>query len=115
MPLLLILLVLPAWAILLLPSIGLQALIAGWIVVLSLFLLLLYRSDKHRAIKSQSRIPERVLHRLAYFGGWPGALLGQQLFRHKIAKPSFRRLTWLGISIHQLLAFAWISREFWNH
>lgn len=45
------------------------------------FLLML--SDKHKAIKKQWRIPERVLLTVALLGGSLGSILGMHLFRHK--------------------------------
>ena len=51
--------------------------------------------DKALAQRNQSRIPERTLLALALFGGALGALLGQQVFRHKTQKQPFRTLLWL--------------------
>jgi uncharacterized membrane protein YsdA (DUF1294 family) len=52
--------------------------------------LLLYGYDKRQAVAGGRRIPELVLHAAALFGGSPGALLGQGLFRHKTYKRRFR-------------------------
>lgn len=35
------------------------------------------------------RVPEESLHASAFFGGWPGALIGQQCFNHKRSKRPF--------------------------
>jgi uncharacterized membrane protein YsdA (DUF1294 family) len=51
--------------------------------------------DKHLAETHQGRIPERMLLALALFGGALGAVLGQQLFRHKTPKQPFGTLLWL--------------------
>jgi uncharacterized membrane protein YsdA (DUF1294 family) len=56
----------------------------------SLHTFLLYGEDKFRAMTDRWRIPEKTLHWFVFFGGWPGALLAQQVFRHKTAKLEFR-------------------------
>ena len=55
----------------------------------------LYGYDKHCAVVKKHRIPETILHLFALAGGSPGAFLGQQLFRHKTRKVSFRAVFWL--------------------
>lgn len=54
-----------------------------------------YGWDKSAARKKAPRVSERTLHLLAALGGWPGAYLGQRVFRHKTVKVSFRRIFWL--------------------
>ncbi|WP_017220190.1 DUF1294 domain-containing protein [Moritella dasanensis] len=66
-------------------------------VVLSIITLLVYGKDKWAAKRQAWRTPERTLHLLALLGGWPGALLGQKLFSHKISKISFKRIFWLTV------------------
>jgi len=41
-------------------------------------------------VVGRTRIPEAVLHVVALLGGSPGALIGQELFRHKTRKHAFR-------------------------
>lgn len=78
---------------------------------LSTALFLVYGLDKWAARKGQSRVAEGSLHLIALMGGWPGALLGQQLFRHKTAKPSFLRLTWAMVALNiALLLLLWTLR-----
>jgi uncharacterized membrane protein YsdA (DUF1294 family)/cold shock CspA family protein len=91
------LLVIPGFA-LLLGSIQLAWTLPRFVTVLygglSMALFLVYGLDKWAARRNQPRVRESVLHALAAFGGWPGALLGQQIFRHKTAQPRFLRITW---------------------
>ena len=49
-----------------------------------------YRVDKSAAQSGRWRTPESTLHVLALMGGWPGALIAQQIFHHKSQKPSFQ-------------------------
>ena len=59
-------------------------------VIASLLSFLMYAADKSAARKGASRTPENTLHMLSLAGGWPGALIAQQQFRHKTKKQSFR-------------------------
>lgn len=68
---------------------GLAPLYAG-LVSVNVVALLLYGFDKRQAIVGGTRIPEAALHIVALLGGSPGALLGQELFRHKTRKYAFR-------------------------
>jgi uncharacterized membrane protein YsdA (DUF1294 family) len=68
---------------------GLAPLYAG-LVGMNVVALLLYGYDKRQAIAGGVRIPEAALHVVALLGGSPGALLGQELFRHKTRKQAFR-------------------------
>ncbi len=64
------------------------------VLALSTIAFVLYGFDKRRAQQGGRRIPEKTLQLLALFGGWPGAVLGQRVFRHKTQKPSFRVVFW---------------------
>ena len=74
--------------------------VAGLYFILSIITLIIYGLDKWLALKDKRRISEKKLHVLALVGGWPGATIGQQAFRHKISKQSFRRLYYLTIAIN---------------
>ncbi|WP_392888277.1 DUF1294 domain-containing protein [Pseudomonas migulae] len=78
----------------------------GLVSVLAFFL---YWSDKHKARTDRWRTPENVLHAVELAGGWPGALLAQQVFRHKTRKVSFQVLFWLIVLLHQVF---WIDQLF---
>ena len=75
-----------------------QALIPEWLIVLyvslSLFTFIVYAVDKRAAIKDKWRVEEFSLHLFAVLGGWPGAMLAQQLLHHKSKKRSFRAFLW---------------------
>lgn len=67
---------------------------------------LYYGYDKLAAKRGWRRIPERTLHVLSLLGGAPGALLGQQTFRHKTIKSSFQVVFWLIVVAQLTLAAA---------
>ncbi|MBX3195985.1 MAG: cold shock and DUF1294 domain-containing protein [Microbacteriaceae bacterium] len=59
-----------------------------------------YAIDKSAARLRQRRVAETSLILLGMFGGWPGAILAQQLLRHKTAKMSFRAVFWVSVLIN---------------
>ena len=61
----------------------------------------LYAYDKQQARHGRWRTPEKVLHGVELLGGWPGALVAQQVFRHKTRKVSFQVWFWLIVAVHQ--------------
>lgn len=63
-------------------------------IVLNLLTITAYRIDKRAAQSDNGRISEGTLLLLGLIGGWPGAILSQQWFRHKTAKSSFQWLFW---------------------
>ncbi len=67
-----------------------------------------YGLDKARALASGWRVSESTLLALGLLGGWPGAILAQQVFRHKTKKPRFRRAFWGTVALN-LLAFTVIA------
>jgi uncharacterized membrane protein YsdA (DUF1294 family)/cold shock CspA family protein len=76
---------------------------------LSLVTFLAYAVDKSAAINGRWRTPEKTLHLLSVAGGWPGALLAQQLLRHKCSKPSFLAVFWITVAANVAGFFAWHS------
>ncbi len=76
-------------------------------VLISVLTFLLYWYDKHRARTDGQRTPEKVLHALELLGGWPGALIGQQVLRHKTRKVSYQAVFWGIVVLHELF---WIDR-----
>lgn len=77
--------------------------------IVSLLAFFLYWSDKRKARTDRWRTPENVLHAVEFAGGWPGALLAQQVFRHKTRKVSFQILFWAIVLLHQVF---WVDQLF---
>ncbi|PWB34173.1 DUF1294 domain-containing protein [Pseudomonas sp. SDI] len=82
---------------------------AALYLLASLACVWLYRHDKRRASEQGQRTPEKVLHGVELIGGWPGALLAQQLYRHKTRKLSYQLVFWLIVLLHQVF---WIDYLF---
>ena len=83
--------------------------VLGALVGVNVATILLYGYDKAVAGGARLRVPENVLHLLAFLGGSPSALLSQVLFRHKTVKTSFRRTYWLIVVLQLAIlgAAAW--------
>ncbi|WP_417665439.1 DUF1294 domain-containing protein [Pseudidiomarina sp.] len=84
--------------------------------LLSAITYLFYAVDKRAAQKGKQRTPESVLHWLSVLGGWPGALIAQQQFRHKTRKNSFRVVFYLTVIVN-VAAVSYLAlggHEFWN-
>ncbi|MBK7642700.1 MAG: DUF1294 domain-containing protein [Planctomycetes bacterium] len=67
---------------------------------MSLATFLAFAWDKRCARLGKRRVPERTLHLLELFGGWPGALAGQSFLRHKSVKLSYRVVLWVIVVLH---------------
>lgn len=72
-------------------------------VFLSALTILFYGADKKRALRNRWRIPEVYLHILELLGGWPGALLAQKDFRHKLTKGTYQKVFWAIVALHGLV------------
>lgn len=77
-----------------------------WIALLSLVTFVVYGYDKRQAKRGGQRVPEKRLHILALAGGFLGAYLGQQYFRHKTQKPVFAIVIGLALILHLAL---WVA------
>ncbi|MFT5789845.1 MAG: uncharacterized membrane protein YsdA (DUF1294 family)/cold shock CspA family protein [Shewanella sp.] len=77
-----------------------------------------YALDKRAARQQRSRAKESRLHLLALLGGWPGALIAQQLLRHKSAKTPFKVLLWitvlLNIGVSYIVLFTPLAAEYFQ-
>jgi uncharacterized membrane protein YsdA (DUF1294 family) len=63
-----------------------------------------YVHDKSAAVDGRWRVSERTLIVLGLAGGWPGAIVAQQIYRHKSNKAAFRSAFW-GSVVLNVLAF----------
>lgn len=74
---------------------------------LSFLAFLAYAFDKSAAVSGRWRTPEQTLHLFSLAGGWPGALIAQQLLRHKTSKQSFVYAYWLTVLVNVGAFVAW--------
>lgn len=73
------------------------------LVVMSLLTFAFYGWDKYQAKNDGWRVPEKRLFILSFLGGWPGAMVGQNFFRHKTQKLEFKIVNWLAAALHVVL------------
>ena len=59
-----------------------------------------YAGDKIAASRGNWRTSESTLHGLALACGWPGALVAQQVLRHKSTKAAFRSVFWATVILN---------------
>jgi uncharacterized membrane protein YsdA (DUF1294 family) len=69
-------------------------------ILVSFATFIAYGLDKRRAQADTWRISEKALHWMSAAGGWPGGMLGQQVFRHKTQKLRFRVIFWAIVIVH---------------
>jgi uncharacterized membrane protein YsdA (DUF1294 family)/cold shock CspA family protein len=93
--------------------------VPGWVAALyagaSVVCALAYAIDKSAAVAGRWRVSESTLHTLSLVGGWPGALVAQQVLRHKSNKAAFRSVFWATVvanvagfvAFHSPLAAGW--------
>jgi uncharacterized membrane protein YsdA (DUF1294 family) len=79
-----------------------------WFATWSVVAFLTFGFDKWRASHSGSRVPESFLCLLGAIGGWPGGLLGMNLFRHKTAKWTFKLKYALALIPFATEVWAWL-------
>ena len=73
----------------------------------SAFTFLVYVKDKRAARAYRWRTKESTLHTLALVGGWPGALIAQQVLRHKSRKNAFQFMFWTTVVLN-CAVFGWL-------
>lgn len=85
--------------------------LAAVYLAVSAFTFVIYAMDKSAAKTGTWRTSESTLHWLSLFGGWPGALIGQHMLRHKSSKASFRFIFWVTAFANVALFIALASPE----
>ena len=87
----------PAFALLYL-AVTLIWWVPHWVAALylaaSVLCFVAYAADKSAAVAGRWRVAESTLIFLGLVGGWPGAIVAQQVLRHKSSKAEFRAAFW---------------------
>jgi uncharacterized membrane protein YsdA (DUF1294 family)/cold shock CspA family protein len=84
-----------------LAALGKFPLILFWVFTgMSAVTFIRYGFDKWAAKREEQRTPEKTLQLCALLGGWPGALLAQQVFHHKSSKRSFQVTFWCMVALN---------------
>lgn len=76
--------------------------VAGLYLGASLVCFIVYAMDKSAANADRWRVREDTLLTLGLVGGWPGAIVAQQVLRHKSNKASFRAKFWVTVVVNVL-------------
>lgn len=88
-----------------------QGYLPVWILAayggVSLVLFVMYWIDKRAAQLGAQRTAEKTLHLFELCCGWPGALMAQQVLRHKTRKDSYQFVFWLAV-LANLGALGWL-------
>ena len=84
-----------------------------WVDILyvgaSLVAIVGYAIDKRAAGTGGWRVPESSLLVIGLIGGWPGAIIAQQFFRHKTKKAIFRSVFWLTVLANTITFFVFCT------
>ena len=104
-------------------SLAAVVLLAGWLlhklpvevvfvyVVMSGIAIFMYAFDKSAAQRGRQRTPRtRCTPFAPRLGGWPGALLAQDMFRHKSSKAEFQAVFWTTVVVN-CGALVWLLRS----
>lgn len=81
--------------------------------VMSVLTLTAFAIDKRAARAGTERIAERTLHAMELLGGWPGALVGMRLVRHKWRKRGYVGTLAAIVTAH-VGAWAWAGWACWR-
>lgn len=80
--------------------------VAMWFLLANVLTLAIHGIDKTAARKTWRRVPESTLLVFGVVGGWPGAIVGQQLFRHKTQKQPFKTYFIVSVIVSILVTVA---------
>lgn len=81
-------------------------LILFFIIIVNVITIMVYSHDKKVSmIRGHGRVPEGFLILCSFLGGWIGAILAQQLFRHKTRKIKFQFLFIISIMINMFVVY----------
>jgi uncharacterized membrane protein YsdA (DUF1294 family)/cold shock CspA family protein len=104
-------LVIPAFLFIVVAIATVKPVPASWLIVYgvaSVACFVGYGLDKRAAHRKEWRVSETILLMVGLVGGWPGAIIGQEVFRHKTQKVAFRTLFWMSVAIN-MAAFVQIT------
>lgn len=83
------------------------------LLIVNLTAFVLFHYDKHAAQDRLWRVSEGTLLLVALIGGSVGAIVGQQIMRHKTRKEPFRTMLY-SIPVLQSVAIGWlVVRQPW--
>jgi uncharacterized membrane protein YsdA (DUF1294 family)/cold shock CspA family protein len=86
--------------------------VPGWVgglyLGMSVVCFVVYVVDKSAAEADRQRVREDTLLGLGLVGGWPGAIVAQQVLRHKSIKGTFRSQFWATVIVN-ILGFLVLS------
>lgn len=89
--------------------------VAGFYVGASVLAFVMYAVDKSAAVANAWRVSESTLLAVGLVGGWPGAIVAQQVLRHKSSKASFRSAFWRTVALNVgafLVVFSPFGKQF---
>ncbi|MGO4690566.1 DUF1294 domain-containing protein [Glaciibacter sp. 2TAF33] len=86
--------------------------VAGLYLVASIACFIVYAADKSAATARRWRVPENTLILVGVVGGWPGAILAQQMLRHKTQKAAFRAVFWRSVLVNLIVFVVFATPAF---
>jgi len=69
--------------------------VMNYLISINITTVIIFGLDKFKAVRSEFRVPEAVLHTLELLGGTLGAFIAMLFFNHKISKLGFFKITWI--------------------
>jgi uncharacterized membrane protein YsdA (DUF1294 family) len=81
--------------------------LGGFYVVTSFITFIAYAIDKSAARNRRWRTKERTLQFFSLIGGWPGALIAQNMLSHKTSKTAFQNVSWITVIVN-CFALGWL-------